>query len=72
MIVKWSEDLRPMPDKTPPGMEEAAFDPELIIERQGEVVATHRTVFGVWLFLVHCTDGKFREARADKVQVIDG
>lgn len=68
MNVTWNEDLRPDPDSCPPDCEEAAFDPELIKERRGEVIGTSRSIMGTWYLLVQCEDGKLREVEAGKCQ----
>jgi len=71
MRVTWKDDLRPDPDHCPPGCEEAAFDPELILERSGTVVGQTRTFFSGWVFLVRCEDGKLREVSADRCEVLE-
>jgi len=68
--VRWKDDLRPDPDQCPPGCEDAAFDPQLILTRSGVVVSSMRTFWGSWKLLVHCDDGQMREVGASCVEVM--
>ena len=69
MQVTWKDDLTPMPDQIPAAYEEMCWDMDLIVDRSGEVIATHRTVFGIWYFLVRCDDGQIREVDSRKVVI---
>ena len=66
MRVKWTEDLRPLPDVDIWYSNEAAFDTSLILHKEGEVLGTSRTFFGTWMHLVELDDGTRREVPADE------
>ena len=68
--IQWKDDLRPMPDKCPPGCEEAAYDMSLVVDRRGAVISSHRNLWGNWILLVACDDGQFREVYAKNAREI--
>ena len=71
MEIEWYEDPNPMPGQEPPGYDIGEMPILPLIKHKGNVVATQRTaICGYWYFLVLCDDGRLREIKATKANVL--
>ena len=64
MIVKWTMDLRPSQMECPPGFEDAATEPDLIVKCEGTLIGTSRGVTGDWHLLVMDSAGRLHNVDA--------
>lgn len=69
MRIEWTEDHRPMPDDEPMMYPGAAFDDALIFKKEGDLIGTHRKLFGGIVAVVACDDGTIVEIDVDRVRI---